>query len=102
MRFLILFFATGAGSGYSPIAPGTAGSAVSLVLIWAFIGQWMNASPAPFAVIFAAAFVLSCVIAGRAEVIFGEKDASRIVLDEVLGMIATMYLNPLSPAFLIA
>src|SRR5258706_16322387 len=28
------FVATGAGSGYAPIAPGTAGSAVGLLLFW--------------------------------------------------------------------
>ena len=32
MRKLVLITATGAGSGYSPVAPGTVGSAVGLAL----------------------------------------------------------------------
>jgi len=32
MRIFILTLATGGGSGYSPVAPGTAGSAVGLAL----------------------------------------------------------------------
>ena len=33
MRKLILFVATGAGSGYAPVAPGSFGSALG-VLLW--------------------------------------------------------------------
>ena len=33
-RRLILFCATGAGSGYVPVAPGTAGTAVAVVLFF--------------------------------------------------------------------
>ena len=34
MRKLILFLATGFYSGYAPVAPGTAGSVVGLLLAW--------------------------------------------------------------------
>ena len=54
-----------------------------------------------FVALFAAVMVLACLIAGRAEEIFGEHDSSKIVLDEVLGMIATMFLNPLGWGWLL-
>ena len=37
----------------------------------------------------------ACWISGRAEVIFNEPDSSKIVIDEVFGMAATMFLNPI-------
>jgi phosphatidylglycerophosphatase A len=95
MRQVIIFFATGAYTGYSPIAPGTAGSVAGLIIGYFFCAPEWQQEPMSFAAIFAAVFVLSCLIAGRAEQIFGEHDSSKIVLDEVLGMIATMFLNPL-------
>ena len=100
MRSLIIFFATGAYTGYSPFAPGTAGSVVGLIIGYFCAPMW-RAEPMVFIAIFAAVFFVSCLIAGRAEEIFGEHDSSRIVLDEVLGMIATMYLNPLGWVWLL-
>lgn len=102
MRLLIVFLATGAGSGYSPFAPGTAGSVVGLVLTYFLCAAaWMRA-PAVFVIGFAVVFAASCWIAGQAELIFAEHDSSKIVLDEVLGMIATMYLHPMRWEYLLA
>ncbi len=101
-RALIIFFATGAYSGYSPVAPGTAGSVVGLVVMWFGFGPLWAYSPAIALIVFAIAFVISCWIAGRAEIIFDEHDSSKIVLDEVLGMVATMFANPLTPVWMLA
>jgi phosphatidylglycerophosphatase A len=93
MRPLIIFLATGAWTGYAPVAPGTFGSALGLILCkWLFAPIWSR-SPAAFATVFIVTFVPGCVIAGRAETILGEHDSSRIVLDEIFGMTATMFLN---------
>jgi phosphatidylglycerophosphatase A len=101
MRAIIIFFATGAFSGYAPVAPGTAGSVVGIaVLLWGFAPLWRHSPPLTLA-IFAIAFAISCWIAGRAEVIFDEHDSPKIVLDEVLGMVATMIGNPLGIAWLV-
>jgi phosphatidylglycerophosphatase A len=101
MRPLIIFLATGAGTGYAPAAPGTFGAALGLILCkWLFAPLWSR-SPAAFATLFIAMFVPACIVAGRAEAIFGEHDSSRIVLDEVFGMTATMFLNPAGWAWLI-
>ena len=102
MRSLIVFIATGAYSGYSPIAPGTAGSLVGVLAIWLAFGPLWNDSPPLASVAFVAVFAISCWIAGRTEVIFKEPDSSKIVIDEVLGMVATMYGNPLTVPWLLA
>jgi phosphatidylglycerophosphatase A len=102
MRALIIFFATGAYSGYSPFAPGTAGSAVGIVVLMVAFAPLWHHSPTLALAIFAVAFAVGCWIAGRAEVIFDEHDSPKIVLDEVLGMVAAMLGNPLGPAWLAA
>jgi phosphatidylglycerophosphatase A len=94
MRALIIFFATGVYSGYSPFAPGTAGSVVGMILSWAVFERLWDRSPALALAIFAVAFAVACWIAGRAEEIFQEHDSPRIVIDEVLGMVFTMFGNP--------
>jgi phosphatidylglycerophosphatase A len=93
-RAIIIFLATGAYTGLVPVAPGTAGSVVGLAAAWAVLG-WARAHYWMFAAVFAAVFAAGCWIAGRAEAILGKHDSSHIVLDEVMGMIATMFLNPL-------
>ncbi len=102
MENLILLFATGIYSGYAPIAPGTAGSVVGLILGYLVCAPIWNRSPIGFVAGFAVVFAASCWIAGRAEEIFQQRDSPRIVLDEVLGMIATMYLNPFGWPWLVA
>jgi phosphatidylglycerophosphatase A len=102
MRQVIIFLATGAYTGYSPVAPGTAGSVVGLIIGYFLCAPMWQREPMMFPAILAAAYVPACLIAGRAEQIFGEHDSSKIVLDEVLGMIATMYLNPLGWPWLVA
>lgn len=94
MRAIILFFATGAYTGYAPIAPGTAGSIPGLILTWLLFAPLWRYSPVLFLIVFAILFAISCWISSRAEEIFGNHDDSRIVIDEVLGMVATMFLLP--------
>jgi phosphatidylglycerophosphatase A len=102
MRALIVFIATGAYSGFSPFAPGTAGSLVGVLVVWMAYGPLWSDSPLLALVAFVAAFIISCWIAGRAEEIFKEPDSSKIVIDEVLGMVATMYGNPLAVPWMVA
>ena len=102
MRALIIFLATGVYSGYSPIAPGTAGSVVGLVLVWFVTGPMWAYSPLLTLALFAIAFAISCWISGRAEEIFNEPDSSKIVIDEVLGMAVTMFGNPITVPWMLA
>ena len=96
MRSLIIVIATGLGTGYAPFAPGTAGSVVGVALSWLVFGALWRLSPWLALAVFAIAFAASCWIAGRAEEIFGEHDCSKIVIDEVLGMVFTMFGHPLT------
>jgi phosphatidylglycerophosphatase A len=102
MRAAIIFLATAVYTGYAPIAPGTAGSVVGVVLVWIGFGPLWAHSPALCLAVFAAAFTASCWIASRAEEIFDEHDSPRIVIDEVLGMAATMFGNPIAWPWIIA
>ncbi|MGH7815085.1 MAG: phosphatidylglycerophosphatase A family protein [Candidatus Binataceae bacterium] len=95
MRAVIVFFATGIYSGYSPVAPGTAGSVVGLVLVWFVTGPLWAHSPVQCLALFAIAFAASCWVSDRAEKIFDEHDCPKIVIDEVLGMVVTMFGNPI-------
>jgi phosphatidylglycerophosphatase A len=96
MRSIVILFATGAYTGYAPVAPGTAGAALGMVLGWLVFAPLWRHSPAAFLMVFLGLFIGACFVAGSAEKIFEDHDSSHIVIDEVLGMIATMFLNPTS------
>ncbi len=100
MRALIIFIATGAYTGYAPIASGTAGSIPGLILAWLIFAPMWQYSIILFLIVFAILFAASCWVAGRAEEIFERRDDSRIVIDEVLGMVAAMFLLPMTWRYL--
>lgn len=82
-------FATVFGVGYIPIAPGTFGSLAGL-LVWLLLPQ----SPiAQFAAI-VTLFVAGSWSGGIAERHFGRTDPGQVVIDEVMGMLITLFLNP--------
>lgn len=89
-RFAV-FLATAAYTGYFPVAPGTVGSAVGLIvygLVW-----WTRSLPLEVALIgglFAAGVWAGTV----AERYFGGIDPGPIVLDEVVGMLITLAFIP--------
>ncbi len=96
LRRLILFFATGALSGYVPLAPGTAGAAVGLALYLAGLG----ALPAPlYLVTLAAGIALAVWASDEAIKLFGEKDPPQVTIDEVVGLLTTLALVPTRGAF---
>ncbi|GIW45001.1 MAG: phosphatidylglycerophosphatase A [Candidatus Binatia bacterium] len=94
MNFLVRVFASVFFVGYMPVAPGTFGSAAAIPLS---ILQAALATAHPWAAlaVFAAFVAVASGIAGRAEAVFGQKDSSRIVIDEVAGYLtATLFLPP--------
>jgi phosphatidylglycerophosphatase A len=86
MRIFILAIATGAGSGYAPMASGTVGSLVGLILWWAISGL----GPALYALIVVAVSALGIWAAHRAQAIFRSHDDGRITIDEVAGMLISL------------
>jgi phosphatidylglycerophosphatase A len=88
--------ASGAGAGYSPVAPGTAGSLVAAVGLWLI----------PFSSVGLWAALAAVVVAGiwashHVEAALGRKDPGVIVIDEVAGMMVAVLLLPRTPGVLL-
>lgn len=81
MRPLITLLATGCYTGYTPHAPGTAGSVLGLGLVWAMAGLALPY----YLVVTLVFFALGVWVSGRAETLFGH-DGPEIVIDEVVGI----------------
>ena len=102
MRTLILFLATGAYSGYAPVAPGTVGSLAALPLIF-LSAQLLHVSSILQTVVLVLAIVGACWVAGAAERHLGEHDSGKIVVDEIVGFLtATALLEMTLPRLLVA
>jgi phosphatidylglycerophosphatase A len=80
---------TGFGIGYMPFAPGTFGSMLGLA-IWALLPS--NAGVQALAI--GAVMLAGVWSATVAERHFRATDPSPVVVDEVLGMLVTLFLNP--------
>ena len=94
MRRLGLFLATCGYLGYVPIAPGTFGSAAGLAVFFAVRSTGSVAIElAVIAILFAVGIWSGTV----AEHHFGGVDPGPIVLDEVVGMLITLALLPVTP-----
>ncbi len=90
--------ATAFGSGYSPFAPGTAGSAVGLLLFWPMAhARWTTQSAACLAVV-----VLGIAAAGRVAATVGLKDPGLVVVDEVAGQWITLVGLPFTVPVVVA
>lgn len=87
---LAFVLATGFGSGYSPFAPGTAGSAVGVAFVW---GMSFLALPGQIVSVLIVT-VLSMIAADIVAKATGLKDPGLIVADEIAGMMVTMIAIP--------
>jgi phosphatidylglycerophosphatase A len=102
MAALIRFFASGGYVGYIPVAPGTFGSIEGILLGWLVLGPIAGRSVLLALGLFVLMFAVSCWIADRAERVFVQHDSSRIVIDEILGMAAAMFLIPMRWPWMLA
>jgi phosphatidylglycerophosphatase A len=91
------FLATGFGSGYAPFAPGTAGSALGVLLFWPLqrLGLLQQAGVA--AVLFLVGVAAASHVARRV----GQEDPSIVVWDEVIGMWVSLLALPFRPRIVI-
>ncbi|HXH25960.1 MAG TPA: phosphatidylglycerophosphatase A [Vicinamibacterales bacterium] len=94
MRRLGLFVATCAYIGYVPIAPGTFGSAAGLLIY--YVTRSAGSAGVELAAI-ALLFALGVWSGTVAERYFGGVDPGPVVLDEVVGMLITLALVPVTP-----
>lgn len=91
-----LLIATAGGAGYSPRAPGTAGSAVAALLLWL-----LPFSPGGLLVFLVLVTAAGTWAAHRAEPLLGGKDPGAIVVDEVAGMTLAVLGQPLTVPVLV-
>ncbi len=87
---IVLFIAQGAYSGRSPVAPGTAGTVVGVLLYLLLKGLDMPWYGAACVMVTA----LGIWAAGQADALFGTKDNRTIVIDEIAGYLVAMLLVP--------
>ena len=95
LRRLGVFIATCAHVGYAPVAPGTFGSAVGLAVYYLVRRQ---ASTTVELGAIALILVVGLWSATEAEHHFGGIDPGPVVIDEVIGMLITLALHPVSVA----
>lgn len=93
MHTIILIIATGCYSGYLPIAPGTWGSLVGLLLVFLL----HSLSLPVYLALVVGLFVVGSFAAGEAEKILDNRDPGAVVIDEIVGMLITMVAVPLTP-----
>ena len=90
MNRFILILATVFGVGYSPVAPGTLGTLVA-ILVYYFLSE----IPSPLnEITLIGFFFLSVWVSENAERLFGKKDDQKIVIDEIIGFLITMLWVP--------
>jgi phosphatidylglycerophosphatase A len=95
LRRLGVFIATCAHVGYAPVAPGTFGSAVGLLVY--YLVRRQESAGVELGVI-AAVVVIGLWSATEAEHHFGGIDPGPVVIDEVIGMLITLALHPVNVA----
>jgi len=89
---VVLFLASGSYVGYVPVASGTFGSLLALpLLVW--LGR-ADLSPAAVVALVVIAGFAAMPVCGRAGRLYGQVDSSRIVLDEVCGVLIAGALLP--------
>ena len=98
-REAAVWIATCGGVGYFPLAPGTAGSVVGIILVAALgrIGPALGWSWVLLAAATAGIFLVGTWAAGRAEKFFGRTDPRQVVVDEVAGQLITFAARPDAP-----
>ena len=85
-RWLALMLATAGGVGRAPVAPGTFGSALALLLYFPLAAL----GPLGYGLATLALLAVGVPAAGTAERIYGRRDDGRIVIDEVVGQLLTL------------
>lgn len=90
--WLATLLATGFGSGYSPIAPGTAGSLVGLILFWPLARLSGGLLLASIVGVFLVGTWSADHVARRS----GRKDPGLVVIDEIVGIWVSLLFLPLT------
>jgi phosphatidylglycerophosphatase A len=89
---LVVFLATGCFTGFLPKMPGTWGTFAGIPLV--IISHRLTSIMQPVTAVIFVAF--AAWIAGRAEILFEDRDARPIVIDEMVGFLITLLWLPLN------
>ncbi|MBI5048751.1 MAG: phosphatidylglycerophosphatase A [Deltaproteobacteria bacterium] len=87
---IAIFLATGMYIGYSPVAPGTLGSLLGVIICF-FLS---TAGPLIYGIVLFAGLTVAIWTASVAEEHLGKKDPGQIVCDEIVGYMIAMFLVP--------
>lgn len=87
---LVVWIAQGFGSGLLPAGPGTWGSLVGILWLWALL---LPGSALVWCVLVAGSILLAVAGCARAETILGQHDPGSVVLDEIVAVPLT-FLGP--------
>lgn len=85
------------GTGLSPAAPGTVGSAGAIPLFW-FL---RDGSPLAYWGITIFVSLAGIAVSQRCSTVLGEKDPSSVVIDEVAGVLIAMGMVALAPIWVL-
>lgn len=94
-----LLISTGLGIGYIPLAPGTFGSLLGVVL---HVLLYLVGGPAAALAGLLAVTALGFWAAGAAERHFGRRDPGNVVVDEIAGQMLSLLFLPLTPGVAVA
>ena len=97
-KYPIHLLAYGFGTGLSPVAPGTVGSLVGVLLVWLMAPL----APLVYAAITAGMFIAGIFICGQTARDIGAVDPGAIVFDEIVGFLVAMYMMPATGPWLLA
>lgn len=92
IKFIVSFFYL----GYFPIMSGTIGSLGGLAVYF-----FVKANNMAYIFFMLLVFILGVLFSGKAEKIYNQKDSGKIVIDEVCGMLLSLFLVPYSIASVI-
>ncbi|MBE9533387.1 MAG: phosphatidylglycerophosphatase A [Proteobacteria bacterium] len=89
---IVVFLATGCFTGFLPKMPGTWGTFAAIPLV--IISHRLTSITQPVVAVVFVTF--AAYIAGRAEILFEDRDARPIVIDEMVGFLITLLWLPLN------
>ena len=89
---IVVFLATGFFTGFLPTMPGTWGTIAGIPLV--IISHRLTSIMQPVVAVVFVTF--AAYIAGRAEILFEDRDARPIVIDEMVGFLITLLWLPLN------
>ena len=101
--------ATGLGFGYSPVASGTVGALWGIPLFWLFSTISRNTFPETvwgqygvYTLLVGVLFAVGVWASDRMARYWQEKDPGRVVIDEIVGYLLTMFALPASVSWMVA